>query len=486
MRTLGSAIARGSSKKPRSRKRGVDERKRRKARLQARRQARRQLVEQLERRDHPGSFLLATPILPLGDRADDDDPLTRQLPRSSSTDGTERPLGARPGTPRSPHQRQAHQHEPHQRQPRRTPVLARPSSDGSFSGFERIDHRPQSLEGVSSALDFDALQSDPVPSIFDAISTNRVGVFSGPAGASGGQAEVGNGFVSLPGLGATGAGGAAGDAGPRRSPAGQPSGFQGSVSTPAPLTDPTGGRGAGGGEDSPTAEMVVDETSGAATRGAVGSSPTESIAPDAGPFAVADHVVADLAVPDAAVSLLSDAPVAATISLEAFRLNDAQLFVTGNVEIPSGSYASFNVAFFRGEDDSSLGITNMRRFATESTFNIILPDPTGASSIWAQLTATDAGQVARTAVQEVIAGPDSDGDGISDAIERRFASGGDANGDGIPDWQQNTVAIVPDARSGQFVTLESDRYPLANVRPCRSCKILLNRAGCRSVCSPLT
>ena len=51
--------------------------------------------------------------------------------------------------------------------------------------------------------------------------------------------------------------------------------------------------------------------------------------------------------------------------------------------------------------------------------------------------------------------PDNDGDGISDKIEDLGPSGGDGNGDGVPDRDQANVASLPNALTGEYVTLVS-------------------------------
>jgi hypothetical protein len=62
-------------------------------------------------------------------------------------------------------------------------------------------------------------------------------------------------------------------------------------------------------------------------------------------------------------------------------------------------------------------------------------------------------------------GIDTDSDGVLDAIEDAHPGGGDGNGDGTPDSMQDTVASLPNARDGRYVTFESSAgTTLADVR----------------------
>jgi len=72
------------------------------------------------------------------------------------------------------------------------------------------------------------------------------------------------------------------------------------------------------------------------------------------------------------------------------------------------------------------------------------------------VTATNGcGAVSTTYAITVEAAFDSDGDGISNAIEDGAPNGGDGNRDGVPDSQQTNVASLPNAVDGRYVTLGS-------------------------------
>ena len=53
--------------------------------------------------------------------------------------------------------------------------------------------------------------------------------------------------------------------------------------------------------------------------------------------------------------------------------------------------------------------------------------------------------------------PDADLDGVADAVEAAAPNSGDGNADGIPDSKQASVASLPAASSGQYVTAPPSR-----------------------------
>jgi RHS repeat-associated protein/uncharacterized repeat protein (TIGR01451 family) len=59
---------------------------------------------------------------------------------------------------------------------------------------------------------------------------------------------------------------------------------------------------------------------------------------------------------------------------------------------------------------------------------------------------------------------DDDQDGVPNEIEDGAPNGGDGNDDGIPDSQQATVASLPNAKDGRYVTLETSAGTLVDVR----------------------
>ncbi|RLI81167.1 MAG: hypothetical protein DRP01_11200, partial [Archaeoglobales archaeon] len=61
---------------------------------------------------------------------------------------------------------------------------------------------------------------------------------------------------------------------------------------------------------------------------------------------------------------------------------------------------------------------------------------------------------------------DSDGDGVLDGVEDNVPNGGDGNYDGVKDSMQDNVASIPSATEMGYITIETDKGYLRNVRSC--------------------
>ncbi|EMI17619.1 metallophosphoesterase, partial [Rhodopirellula maiorica SM1] len=152
------------------------------------------------------------------------------------------------------------------------------------------------------------------------------------------------------------------------------------------------------------------------------------------------------------------------IELAAFRLNNEQIYLFG--QAPQTSTANNALIEFVTPEGDSVGSQIIKANNDVYEFSIVLDnaDPT-LSSLSARLTIEEGVAIGESSVTALVSGPDSDSDGIIDAIEKLASNNGDGNEDGSDDWLQSSVASLPDAKNGHFVTIVSAEHSLQNVRP---------------------
>ncbi len=416
--------------------------------------ARVNLVQQLERRDHPGGMLPVSLISLLGDPVNDsgESGLGHQL----HSDRLQGVSGKKAHSQRSA---PALGHASHS--------FGVPFKVPELKNSGRSVHRSNTDQSVRRQVrpDSSALGNS---SVYDSVSQQVAGSFlSEGVGTSVANHSESNAEQPLLSVPSSGSGGGGGGGGGKLAPSfAANSGGHSMQSSSSPSSRGGGGGGGGGSPESGESS----QTSG-------GSNATVGQGSSSGPAGAEQSASVDAAKP-AAVSISSDnSNVPETsfpqIDISSYQLNDTQVYVTGTVSAPTSKSTEYFISFASGSDGSSLGEVSLGDEFSDAEISVfelslVLPSDVNTSSLIARLQVGQATNEPSNSFLEfesqIIVGSDADGDGISDEIELLHEAG-DANLDGVLDSQQGSVASVPDARSGSWITIVADGHDLTGVRP---------------------
>ncbi len=413
------------------------------------------LVQQLERRDFPGGMLPLS-LMMLLDR--EGEPAETSLPSDSAADQTSR--RGQPSSHRLSSQRHSdtdpvefrRDQTPHRNGPLSTEPVRTGRQGLSQSNFDRVTNADRFtppvagdrtglslLDAVSDVSAFGSMTDEAAMEkfVFEPLDAIR-----GGDSAAGGGSRLGS-----PAPEAAAAGGAA---------------------MGVAATDNGGGGGGGNlsnssvdGADEPVAGgSVAGPDAVASTEPSFSAPPSDSLpsSNQGSGMVAADGAGTPAVSQDSDVSDLADR---SAVAAEVYRLGPDQILVRVSGVGPLGSDATITTT-----DTASQGrlgqFTAVSDQIDSSTGVIQRVIPAGPHVETVRVDWTFGGSTGSSTINVAI-GSDSDGDGMSDFVEALHA-GGDANDDGIPDAEQATIASVPDAKSGEFVTIVSGQYELRQVR----------------------